>query len=644
VKLVLYIKLCAVIVLCFAETNRYHRGNLIIENIPDIPSTVTKELRAYQNTRSASFCDWLPGDKGMLIHTRFGDVSQIHHVTMPGAARTQLTFFSEPVAEGLVCPDTAAPYFLFAKDSAGNERYQIYKFNYQTSTCTMLTDGQSRHMAVVWSHQGDRFAFASTMRNGKDYDVYTGTLAGLESFKCIAQADGYWYPIEFSPDDRTLLVTHYIASDQSYLYAVDLKTMKMRQINPSDQNISYGQAHWARDGKGIFFVSDQYGEFRQLMYHDLATQHNEILTSQIPWDVTEFEISPQEDMLAFMCRENYVNVMYFLDIATQTITQARLPYGMKHHMDFKPDGEMLAMVVNTPKSPSDVYTLNLRNRTFTRWTQSEVASLDTSGFSEPELVYYPTFDSIDNQPRTIPMFYYKPSRCDPPYPVLINVHGGPAAQYNPWFSPILQYYLNGMGIAVLRPNVRGSTGLGRTYMTLDNGYDRENAVKDIGSLLDWIQKQPELDASRIAITGGSYGGYMVLASMVHYSDRLKCGIESCGISNFVTFLENTGIYRQDLRRVEYGDERDPEMREFLNAISPLNNAHKITKPLFITQGLNDPRVPISEAEQIVKAVRSNGVDVWYVCAEDEGHGFAKKLNQDYRTQAQVLFLRTYLLR
>jgi dipeptidyl aminopeptidase/acylaminoacyl peptidase len=330
-------------------------------------------------------------------------------------------------------------------------------------------------------------------------------------------------------------------------------------------------------------------------------------------------------------------------VPTNEITQARLPDGEIYSLRFKPTGTQLAFVMNRPTAPSDVYTLDLKNRTFVRWTYSEVSGLDTADFVSPTLIHYPTFDSVDGAPRMIPAFYYAPTRFEPPYPVIIMCHGGPASQYIPYFSTTIQFNLNELGIAYIAPNVRGSSGYGKTYKTLDDGYKREDAVKDIGALLDWVEKQPELDASRVAITGGSYGGYMVLASMVHYSDRICCGIDSYGISNFVTFLRTTADYRRQLRREEYGDERDPHMREFMNNISPLSNAHKITKPLFIVQGLNDPRVPVSEAEQIRDAVRNNGVDVWYLLAEDEGHGFSKKENFEFYRKARVLFWKKYLL-
>jgi dipeptidyl aminopeptidase/acylaminoacyl peptidase len=227
--------------------------------------------------------------------------------------------------------------------------------------------------------------------------------------------------------------------------------------------------------------------------------------------------------------------------------------------------------------------------------------------------------------------------------VLIYIHGGPESQFRPGFSPVFQYYLNELGLAVIAPNVRGSTGYGKNFLKLDNGYKREDSVKDIGKLLDWIKQQPELDSSRVAVIGGSYGGYMVLASMAHFNNRLRCGIDVVGISNFVTFLENTKSYRRNLRRVEYGDERDPRMRRHLERISPTANAHKIAKPILIIQGQNDPRVPASEAEQMLHAIRRNGGEAWYMLAKDEGHGFRKKSNREFYDKTVILFLQKHLL-
>ena len=306
------------------------------------------------------------------------------------------------------------------------------------------------------------------------------------------------------------------------------------------------------------------------------------------------------------------------------------------------------MTINTSQSPSDTYVLELRNDPLeygklTRWTSSEVGGLDTSRFASAELIEYPTFDEVDGEPRMIPAWLYKPQGATGELPVVVSIHGGPEGQARPGFSSTYQMWMDTLGVAVLVPNVRGSAGYGKTYLGLDNGFKREDSVKDIGALLDWIETQPDLDQDRVAVFGGSYGGYMVLASSVHYSDRLRAAVNIVGISNFVTFLENTQDYRRDLRRVEYGDERDPAMRAHLEKISPLNNVNKIDVPMFVVQGENDPRVPVTEADQIVKALRENGKPVWYMNALNEGHGYRRKENRDIYQQATVLFFREHLL-
>jgi dipeptidyl aminopeptidase/acylaminoacyl peptidase len=287
-----------------------------------------------------------------------------------------------------------------------------------------------------------------------------------------------------------------------------------------------------------------------------------------------------------------------------------------------------------------VFSIDVDKATLTRWTTSETGGLNAAEFSEPELIRWKSFDGL-----MISGFLYMPApRFTGPRPVIINIHGGPEGQTQPSFLGRNNYYLNELGAAIIFPNVRGSTGFGKKFVNLDNGFKREDSVKDIGALLDWIVARPGLDSKRVMVTGGSYGGYMTLASMTNYNDRLAGGVDVVGISNYVTFLERTEAYRRDLRRVEYGDERDAKMREFLTAVSPATNARKITKPMMIVQGKNDPRVNVAESEQMVAAIRSNGGKVWYLMADDEGHGFAKKKNQDFQFAATVLFVNEYLLK
>ncbi len=629
-----------------SQVERREQGNLVIEGIPEIPSRVVDRMFQYQNTRSAYIADWDPAGQGMLIGTRFGETTQLHYVEKPDGARKQITFFPEPVGGGAMCPDKMINGFLFTKDVGGNEFYQIFFYDMDNGEYQMLTDGKSRNGSTLWSNRGDQFVFFSTRRNGRDMDLFLANFQNPQEAKPILEEGGgaWWFPMDWSSDDTNLLVGKYVSINESYCYVLDIRTGELTQIHPTEEKIAYGGALWSKDDGGIYMTSDEGSEFQRLRYYDLKNKKFTILTADIDWDVEQFEISDEGDKLAFVTNEGGVSRLYLLDTGSQRYEPVSgIPIGQIYGLNFHPDGDRLALVINTPQTPGDIYVLNLRDNSLERWTTSEVGGLNTERFAVPELIHYETFDKVDGNPRKMPAFYFKPKTGKGPYPVLIHIHGGPEGQYVPYFSSTFQYYLNELAVAVLAPNVRGSSGYGKSYLKLDNGYKREESVKDIGGLLDWIEKQPELDASRIAVIGGSYGGYMVLASMTHYSDRLKCAVDIVGISNFVTFLENTQEYRRDLRRAEYGDERDPKMREFLNKISPTTNALKITRPMFITQGLNDPRVPVTESEQMVKTIRDSGGEVWYLMAKDEGHGFRKKSNRDYYTNAVVLFLEKYLL-
>ncbi|MCH8272929.1 MAG: S9 family peptidase, partial [Candidatus Marinimicrobia bacterium] len=398
-------------------------------------------------------------------------------------------------------------------------------------------------------------------------------------------------------------------------------------------------------GKGLFITTDEGNKFLQLKYYDIKKNKFKVLTGAIPWDVREMTISKKRDKIAFITNENGISNLYTLDTKSKKYKAIKnLPVGQIYGMRFNPDGKRLGLVINTPQTPGDIYVQSLtKDMSLERWTYSEVGGLNTELLVVPELIQYDTFDKVDGKQRKIPAFYYKPKKGEGPFPVVISIHGGPESQYRPFFSSTIQYFVNELGIAVLAPNVRGSAGYGKSYVKLDNGYKREDSVKDIGKLLDWIAGQSELDADRVVVYGGSYGGYMVLSSMTHYNDKLVGGIDVVGISNFVSFLENTKEYRRDLRRAEYGDERIPEMRAFLTRISPVTNVGNISIPLLVVQGLNDPRVPVGESEQMVEAIRNNGSPVWYLLAKDEGHGFRKKINRDFYLNSVVLFLEEYLI-
>jgi len=615
--------------------------NLVVEGIPALPASIAEEVRTYTEGRGASFSDWHPQRREMLISTRFGNSNQLHRVAMPGGARTQITFFAEPVG-GATYEPNAGSYFLFTKDQGGNEFGQIFRFDADGRT-TLLTDGgRSQNGGMVWSADGKRIAYGSTTRNGKDRDIRVMDPLDPTTDKVLCEnSGGGWGVSDWSRDGRQLLMGEYLSVNESRIHLLDASTGQRTRILPAkDERTTYRAICFTQDGKGIFLTSNKGSEFNRLCHYDLGTKKLTVLTPDIPWDVAGTDLSKDGTKLAFTTNENGLSRLYILDTDTRTYEAVEgLPVGLIGGLKWTANGRALGLTLSTHDSSSDAYEYDTNTRELIRWTESESGGMDLSGLSAPELITWPSFDK-----RTISGFLYRPhKRFTGKRPVIISIHGGPEAQSRPGFQGRNNYFLNELGAAMIYPNVRGSSGFGKTFLDLDNGYKREESVKDIGALLDWIATQPDLDADRILVMGGSYGGYMTLAVSVHYADRIRCAIDIVGISNFVTFLKNTEDYRRDLRRVEYGDERDPKMAAFLESISPLNHAEKISKPLFIIQGGNDPRVPASEAVQMKERIQANGGTVWFLMANDEGHGFRKKGNQDFQFYAMVQFMREFLL-
>lgn len=620
-------------------------GNMILENVPEVPDEIKDRIQQYQNTRSATLVDWLPNDDGIMITTRFGNTNQLHTVNSPGAYRNQITFYDEPVTNGSFCPLQDYNGFLFTKDMGGNEFSQIYWCDMDSRNAKMLSDGKSVNFGINWSNKGDQFAFTSTRRNTKDFDVYISNIASPEEASIkIDRGNGYWVVTDWSPDDNKLIVIQYLSSTKSNSYILDLTTNNLTQINDSNKEAVFLASAWDKTGNYLYATTNEGKEFNTLVKFDVQKGDYTFITDDIPWNVEEFTTNKEKSKAAFTVNENGFSRLYLMDLENDEYKPVKdLPIGQIYSLQFHPTRDVLGMVLNTTNTPGDVYSLDLQSMESKRWTMSEVGGLNTDNFPKPELITYETFDKVNGQTRKIPAFIYKPKEKGDNLPVMISIHGGPEGQHIPYFSSFYAFLAEEMGIAVIAPNVRGSSGYGKTYLKLDNEFNREKSVKDIGKLIEWIENNPEFDEDRIAVFGGSYGGYMVLSSMFHYNDKLKCGIDIVGISNFVTFLENTEEYRRDLRRAEYGDERDPEMRKYLESISPTNHVDKINKPLFVIQGANDPRVPASESEQMVNSIRENGGTVWYMLAKDEGHGFRKKENNDKMTEAIALFLKKNLL-
>ena len=615
--------------------------NLIVEGVPKIPASLAETVERYTNFRGASLESWDPAKREMLISTRFADTSQVHLVKMPGGARTQLTFYPDSVYAALFSPASDST-FVFSKDIGGNEFFQIYRFDSGSGDITLLTDGKSRNIASAWSYDGRRLAYGSTRRNGNDVDLYVVEPANPKSDRLIAELKGGgWEPLDWSPDNSKILVREEISAQETYLWIVANSGEKTLITPKSNVKFAYTGAEFSKDGKGLYVTTDKDSEFQRLAYVDLASKQHRYLTNHISWDVDGFDLSHDGKTIAFVVNEDGFGVLHLLDTNTgKEKPVPNLPKGIVYGVRWHKNNRDLGFNITSARSTSDVYSLDVQTGKVDRWTYSETGGLNTANFSEPQLIHWKSWDD-----RQISGFLYTPpAKFTGKRPVIIDIHGGPEGQSRPDFMERDNYFLNELGVALIFPNVRGSTGYGKTFLSLDNGLLREGSYKDINSLLDWIQARSDLDSSRVLVTGGSYGGFMTLAVATNYNDRICCSIDVVGPSNLVTFLEHTSGYRQDLRRVEYGDERDPKVRAFLEQIAPFNKAMNITRPLFVIAGKNDPRVPASESEQMVSIVRQNGTPVWWLEAKDEGHGFRKKKNQDYEFYAEVMFVKEYLLK
>jgi len=609
---------------------------LIAEGVPPIPLDLVAQTRPYLEARAAGFAGWDPKTRAVLINTRFANTSQLHRVAMPMGARTQISFEAEPVGGGYA--PRQGDVLLVSKDTGGDEYFQLYSLD--QGRLTLLTDGKSRNQNGAWSADGELKAFSSTRRNGADSDLYVMNPRDPASSRMVAQVKGGgWGIAAFAPDKASAYVANYQSVQNVDLYRLDLASGAMTPIGDHKADVAYRGARVAPDGT-VWVTSDEGSDFARLGTIDPATGKFAPRTSE-KWDVDGFDLSDDGKTIAYVVNEAGSNRLKIMDTTSGAVRGVdALPAGTIGGVQIAPWGE-IGFSLSSARSASDVWSIDPATLALTRWTQSETGGLDVSNNREPELVTVRSFDKL-----AVSGFLYLPDPAKFPgkRPLIMDVHGGPEGQTQAGFRGRSNYYLNELGIGLFYPNVRGSTGYGKKFVSLDNGpFKREDSVRDMAAMLDALRQDDRIDPARIGLTGGSYGGYMCYAAAVQLKDKLRATQCTVAISNFVSFLENTNAYRRDLRRVEYGDERDPKQRTQLIRISPLSRVNEITKPMFVITGANDPRVPKSEADQMVAAIRARGGEAWHLVGTNEGHGFAKKENSDYAFWSVLEFWKRTLL-
>ncbi len=613
--------------------------NIEVVGVPRIPDSLAREVSPFANLYGLPLAGWDPTKREIWLKG-LSSVAWISRVRSPGSAaeRTSIYILANGIYDFYTQPQ--GKYLAYTRDANGNELFQLYLYEIENGKTTLLSDGKSRNTEPVWSNAGDKIVYSSSPAGTSGVSLRVLNPFDPKTDRLLAQSSGtYFKAYDWSPDDKQIVFCDFISNTVSTLWLVDGNGNKVLLSPKSDQPELYDYPQFSKDGKGVYVVTDHDSDVRRIAYIDLASREFSYVKSNPKWDVDEFQLSPNGKHLAFVTNEDGISKLHVVDLSTKKeINLPPLPPSIISDPKWNKASTDVAFNLKSPQTPNDVYSVNIETGKAERWAKSVTNGVDTEKLSMPELIHWSTFDK-----RTISGFLYRPpATFKGKRPVIIDIHGGPEEQYRPVFGYEHNYFINELGVAKIYPNVRGSTGFGKAFTRLDDGSRREDAVKDIGALFDWIKTQPDLDPDRVIVQGSSYGGYLALSTATNYSDQIRGAIVDSGISNLASYVERTEGWRRGLRRTEFGDERDPKTREFLERIAPLNNVQKIKKPLLISHGQNDPRVPVDQAVRLVTAIKARG-PVWFILAKDEGHGFVQRHNRNYRTYATILFVKEFLL-
>lgn len=616
-------------------------ANIKVEGVPPIPQSLADGVAAYGQYRAARLIAWHPTKRQILITTAFAlnpPIVQLHLVDGPGRDRHQLTWVKNGVAMwvGAEFDPADANTFTFVKDPAGGELGWLYKYNIATGEVALVTEGKIRH-APVWARQGKWLLYDSTERNGKDRDLYVIQPSDPKTKRRLTEVPGAVQPVDWSPDASKVLALDVVTNTETDLWLVDVKTGNRTLLSPKDGPRTYWfYAKFSPDGKRVYAISGRDGGPR-LWRCDLATGTWQPVTPRdlAVNNVGGFDISSDGQLAALVIDRGISDEVQLLDLTTLKMRALNgVPKGEIFYLHWRPGSHEVGFTVG--KIKPDVYSVDVSLGTVTRWTNSET-TFNSDVLPPPEIITWKSFDGL---PIT-GVYYRPPARFTGPRPVLINIHGGPDDRERPRFLGYSNYLVNELGMALIYPNVRGSGGFGAAFEQADDGRKRMDSVKDLGALLDWIATRPELDKERVNLVGASSGGWLALEAGIVYDDRIRSVAEIAGITNIVTFLEETDPARQENRRHEYGDDRDPEMRQFLLSISPVTRAAELKKPTLIIQGGKDPLVPVAQAQELVSALKKNNATVWYLEVANANHDNLGALGGAYAQDAWILFTKMF---
>ncbi|MBS1808816.1 MAG: S9 family peptidase [Acidobacteria bacterium] len=612
--------------------------NLEVLGIPRIPASLAQQVKRYSGAYGLPLAGW-DREKHVPLLKGMSSVAWVSRVNAPGAApQTWLYLRESNIYDFYWQPQ--GKYLVYNRDVNGNEAFQMYNYDIEKRTSILLTDGKARSTEPVWSRAGTQIVYSSSPPSNNGVNLNLVSPLDPKSNRLLVTSTGnYLKAADWSPDDASVVYCEFIANTHSRLWLIEMATGKTRLLTPQDEVAYYSEPQFSADGKGIYVITDRDADMRRLVYLDLATKQCRYLMEDARWNVEEFRLSPNGKALAVVMNEAGLSRLSILDLEnkrTKTITG--IPNGIVSDLHWHSNSVDLAFNFKSSSAPNDVYSVDCNGGMVTQWARSTEAA--AGNIAAPEAIQWKSFDG-----KLITGFLARPpASFRGKRPVIIDLHGGPTEQYRPTYGYEENFLINELGVVKIYPNVRGSSGFGKAFQALDDGLKREDAIKDVGALLDWIKAQPDLDADRVLVQGASYGGYLALSVAAQYSPRLRGVISDSGMTNLATFLARTEGWRRDIQRAEFGDERDAKMKAWLERIAPLHNAQQIKCPVFVVQGQNDPRVPVNEAESLVQALRQKKTPVWYLLGKNEGHGFADAANRDFQLYTSILFVQEYLLR